>query len=704
MYLSKICIRNFRCFGAEGVGVDLQPGVNVIIGENNTGKSAFIDALRLAFSLGPGRREIYVTPQDFHLRPDGEKASEIAFDLTFNNLTPKEEENFYEMWVVDPPVAQLHLRYRTEALRRASERIRTTFWGGTHEGQSVSSETLEYINHIFLGALRDAERHLRPGRASRIGRLLRSSITQEEDRNKVLNHVRAANRAIMEEDQVKKASITINTNLSNIEGSRLKQHVRLGFAPPDFGRIVDSLRPLLPQSEGPGFRASFSEGQWSTLLSDCSSGADILQASAHNADGRVIVDLSRLSESEQQVIDPRTYAELLGNMVGVLELDQNGMGYNNIIYIGTVLGDLQGWQSNATDSYNALLIEEPEAHLHPQLQDLVLGFLNRVSTSNNQGPIQLVITTHSPTLTSQASLDELTMLYKSGRTVKALPLGRCPLEPSQKADLKRYLDVTKAQLFFAKGVVLVEGISEALLLPPFARRLERRLDHNAVEVINVAGTSFAPFACLFNSEEVGKRIDIPCGILTDDDRCTRRDDDHRLTDEDLSITFVGKGETDAAEIVARLSEIHSRMVKGLKSHRTLNAEALMGGNLIVRTAYKTFEYELAAIPENVNQMLDALQGIHPKVANGLRTVFASPLLSSQHKAICLWLAIRDAKAEFAQRLAALIDDYDERGMPRKPFTVPSYIEEILKHVAPVETPLLAEEEHEDSLARTGDSG
>ena len=50
MYISKVCVRNFRVFDDVGISATFNKGVNAIIGENNTGKSAFVDALRIAFS------------------------------------------------------------------------------------------------------------------------------------------------------------------------------------------------------------------------------------------------------------------------------------------------------------------------------------------------------------------------------------------------------------------------------------------------------------------------------------------------------------------------------------------------------------------------------------------------------------------------------------------------------------------------------
>ncbi len=698
MYLSKIHIQNFRCFDGQGIDIAFQPGVNVIIGENNTGKSTLIDALRIAFSLGPGRRSISITPQDFHKHWDGTVAEEIAFDLTFSDLTPDEESSFYEMWVVDSSEAQFHIRSRLETVSGAIERPKTSYWGGEHEGQPVSPETLEYVNHIFLDALRDAERYLRPGRRSYVGKLLRSSITEDKDKARILSHVQTANRAIMGDPKIRQVGDLVNRNLGSIEGTRLRQRIQLGLTPPDFSHVTNSLSLLISLSGGHTARATLVKDEWDQLLSVCSSGADILQAKAQTVADKVTITLSDIPTSDQQKIDPGVYAELLARAAGNLGLEQNGLGYNNLIFMGTALGDLQEWKKIATDSYNALLIEEPEAHLHPQLQDLVFAFLARVSTDTAQNPIQVFVTSHSPTLTSRASLDSLILLYENSGRIKSFPVQKCVFDDdSQKADLMRYLDVTKSQLFFAKGIVLVEGISETLLLPVFARRLERRLDYNAVEVVNIGGTSFAPFARLFNSDDPANRLDIPCAILTDDDRCTNKDDDNRLTDENVGISFTGKTEKDAEHLIAELDEIRRKMQRGIQSHRATKALTLAGGNLIVKVAYKTFEYELALHSENIPSMVKALKTIHPKIAKGLGLVMKSPLLSNEHKAICLWLAVRDAKAEFAQRLAALLDDYDESGVPKEHFTVPNYIAEAIKHIAPVKTPLLPHREDSDAL-------
>jgi putative ATP-dependent endonuclease of OLD family len=134
--------------------------------------------------------------------------------------------------------------------------------------------------------------------------------------------------------------------------------------------------------------------------------------------------------------------------------------------------------------------------------------------------IQVFLSSHSPTITAKTDLDSVIVLgFQDGNTV-SLPVSAIELDDKHKRFLQRFLDVTKCRLFFAESVILVEGISEALLLPAFARAMGEQydLDRNGVEVVNVGGVAFEPFARLFNSGQMDQRLNARCALLTDDDR------------------------------------------------------------------------------------------------------------------------------------------------------------------------------------------
>lgn len=670
MYLQKLFIKNFRCFDENGIAFTFQSGVNIIIGENNSGKSSLIDALRIVFSLGMGRRDIFVSVSDFHLNENGIFATEISFDLTFSDLNEDEQAGFYEMLVVESGnyYAQLHVRIKKES-NRGIEKIKTQIWGGEKQGQPISYGTLEFINHYYLGALRDAESDLRPGKGSRIGQLVRKLIENDNEKDAILTHIKTANRKILSEPKIQQAGTVINDHLLDIEGNRLKQNIKLGLVMPDFGRITDSLRALLPPNNHKT-KAVLSQTVWRSIIAENPSVEQTLIGKTTITGNDVYISISDITEQEKTSIGPEVFSELLEHII-YFELDQNGMGYNNLIYMGTVLGDLQELKKVETCSYNTLLIEEPEAHLHPQLQNLVFDFFKRVCSNQNGGTVQnlvqVFVTSHSPTLASRADIDSIQLIYRNEEdNVIVTGLKNCPLLPSHKDDLRRYLDTTKSQLFFSRGVIFVEGISEALLFPIFASRLKRKLDQNAVEVVNIDGTAFEPFALLFNDTDANKRINIRSAIMTDDDRCTLKNDENRITDE------------------MSPEDILIRLPKGVVSPRAKNALSFQKGNLIVRTAYKTFEYELAMIDQNLSPLISALSSVHPRKAAELTELFKT-IEDVNLKAVHLWLACKDAKAEFAQRLATILSEQDPQGNFVVQFTVPQYITEVIEHVAVIQT-------------------
>src|SRR5690606_29078766 len=155
----------------------------------------------------------------------------------------------------------------------------------------------------------------------------------------------------------------------------------------------------------------------------------------------------------------------------VRELTSSGLGYNNVLYIATVLAHLR--QSPAHDT-PILLIEEPEAHLHPQLVAHLGDYLSR--TLVGMARPQVIVTTHSPTLASRVHPRQIIAMHarrdaSGGSKVVCSSLAMVAMSDEETRQLRRFLDITRATLYFAKGLILVEGICEELILPHLARAL-----------------------------------------------------------------------------------------------------------------------------------------------------------------------------------------------------------------------------------------
>ena len=588
LYLKQLQINNFR--GIKDLKLSFTKGLNILIGENNSGKSSIIDVLRICFGYGSLNRDLFVRRSDFYidkLNPD-QNTPQIEFHLTFSEERPEEIGIFIDLLVQKGAIQELQLHFIYWLDNKGGfERIRWNVWGGEHNGQQVTSEVLNMFYHIYLAPLRDAERFLRPGRNNRLGELF-STLSRDSAGNILDDNRRQEMAEKLSEtldkqsawkDLVESGKEKITKHLEHTIIPGKEPNIDISFLPFEFRKIVDNLR------------IQFQVYENSVLGGDT---------------------------SKQRY----------------LEIFQNGLGYNNLIYTATVLGDLKNRRENDSDVYIALLIEEPEAHLHPQLQNVFFKYLGELQTD-----FQIFITSHSPTLAAKAQLNDTIVLYNQNDQINCLSLSESDLDSYNKKYLAKFLDVTRSQLFFANGAILVEGISEALLLPVFAKMIgeseeEYDLTRHGVEVVNVNGVAFEHFARLFNSEDSNKRLDVPCVILTDDDR-------DKETDE--------------------------------VSSRAKNAKNLEKGLVKVELAVQTLEYELLiAGDKNQELMIEIFRKMHPKAAKKLDQG-ASPQEFAEN--FIERIKANKAKSELAHRLAIRLET-DEK--TRKMFKVPQYISNAIR--------------------------
>lgn len=183
----------------------------------------------------------------------------------------------------------------------------------------------------------------------------------------------------------------------------------------------------------------------------------------------------------------------------------NGLGYNNLVYISLLLASLDFDSDYNRRGQNALVfpmlvLEEPEAHLHPALQYKLLRFIRDRAVSRSR---QVFLTTHSTHVTAAAGLDSI--ICMSAPAEKADPrvsypgkvFADTPQGRTSKKYVERFLDATKSAMLFAKGIILVEGLAEQLLIPCLAEYMELPLETKHVALVPVGGSTFKHFLPLF---------------------------------------------------------------------------------------------------------------------------------------------------------------------------------------------------------------
>lgn len=468
MYISRLHLCGYKNT-YEKSEVTLNRGLNVLLGENGCGKTAIINALRMLFREVDSRYSF--SSDDFYCSTDKNSVSseiEISADLT---ALSEDEKIAFLSWCDSNFEGHLHLQISENPIKPGTSKWR--YWGGQASAGIFEDSTFDWIECIYLPPLRDAESKLSAGKRSRIAALLKKQYG--EDAISLVETVKSFNNSIVQGEEGRDSGVSIvqraiNKKIDESLGKQLGQSINLQFTETSFNKIVENIRMV------------FFPGSGET-------------------------DITKFRD-----------------------LATNSLGYNNLLYIATVLSELE--LVKESDVFTVLLIEEPEAHLHPQLQIKFIKYLESLSTTLPNA--QIIVSTHSPVLASSVSIDKLIVITGTKTSISATTISEKDFQdPLAEKYINRWLDVTKSTMLFSRGIILVEGIAEALVIPRLAelvlkkynderndaQKLGVSLDEMGISIININGINFKYFMKLFGNFQgsSGPCIPIYCAGITDRD-------------------------------------------------------------------------------------------------------------------------------------------------------------------------------------------
>jgi putative ATP-dependent endonuclease of the OLD family len=470
MKISRIVIKNFRAH--QLLDVNINDDLCCIIGENNTGKTAILKAIQICMDVSLPGYFRNLAREDIHSSIDISNPSQVLIGIELTGFEGKvNEEALVSTWKTEADRARIFYRFRP---RRS---VREKIENGDLAAGELSLD--DYSWEIKGGGDPAVDLCDMEWNDDGIGESVRFSDLQ--------SYLIVSLPALRD----------VEAELRNGRTSPLVRLIE-SFDIDDAER--DALIAILETANN--------AISTSSTISQIANALDDRFKSVAGPAFEMDVTLGLSAATFQAIL--RNMRLLLSDLaLSDFEPARNGLGMNNILYVAILIEYFKKRIERDASSGQLLLIEEPEAHLHPQLQASLV-------TALNQFEAQVIMTSHSTQITAQVPFASfISLTHRNDSTIGSSTLSdNSVLSADEISDLERYLDATKSNLLFARKVMLVEGPAELFLIPAMIKAVHGLdLERVGISMIAIHGVHFEVYTKLFRAGSLEKK----CAIVADAD-------------------------------------------------------------------------------------------------------------------------------------------------------------------------------------------
>ena len=505
LFISRVVIKNFRNFK----NVDVCLGhKQIIIGENNVGKTNFLRALQLVLDPTLSDEDRMLQESDFNdsIKNPMENKEEILIEIYIDNYDQNKTilavfQDATVMTEDGKEVLKFTYRFFPYINEGGVAEYQYNIYKGNDETKKFGSYERKYLNIKVVKALRDVEGEMKNSRTSPIQKMLKNYAIDKQDLEHIAEEYRKNGEKILNLDELVDLTNNINKRFGMVLGNN-DFDVSLRAMEINPAKVLSSLKLLMAQRNTTEISLGLNNILYISMI------LQLLQ-----------------DKTIPSLIKAEKYMELSSIPGGDIlkatyEESKNGNYFLNDDISESQQEKLYTFMSKnmpISKGVTILAIEEPEAHLHPVNQRLI--YRDVIQNSSNS----VLLTTHSTHITAIAPIDSIVHLHDDGeRGTEIHATAAMPISDGEFLDVERYLDVKRGEIYLGKAVLLVEGIAEEYLIPKFANLLGKPLDEKGIIVCNINCTNFTPYVKLLRS------LDIPYAVITDGDYYYENEEEERI--------------------------------------------------------------------------------------------------------------------------------------------------------------------------------